>query len=275
LDQYFRLNYREDIAYVLDARMTTKQVAAYLAAHPRHPQRDLLTYTLAIRQLRDNRLAKAQRTLSRLSDRTIRQMMSRHEDYWWESIHTVVRDPRKSIRDLAHLQSAVGKARTPEAKAGALYAQASYVYRNRDLLFYNAALWNGQRSTDFGTLWDGRMATHRDEIAVRKHHHEHECLFRAEHLCLSIARRYPRSPYAPKAIYRAACAAHYLADFNDWWRKENDRLGLGDQSVRLMKRVYRNYPRDALARPARKYARVFAGHEEEQSRAEMFQTAKK
>ena len=79
----------------------------------------------------------------------------------------------------------------------------------------------------------------------------------------AIAERYPQTPTAPKALYRAACATHYLTQFSYWWETESDRLDFWAQSVRLMTRVYEKYPNDPLAKSARKYAGVFAGDEPE------------
>lgn len=261
LDQYLALGYREDMAYALDVRMTTGQVASYLRSHPACRERDLLVYSLGIRQLRDNQLTQALATLSRLPDKTVRQSMGdKHDDYfWWPSIYNRVRDPRRTARDLAGLERAITVAKSPETRAAAMYAKASYLYRHRDLLFYNAALWRGGRNVDFGFFWNTDIATPGDVEAVRAHHFSHECLYRARALCLVIARRYPGTAVAPKALYRAACASDYLADFNGWWRKEAGRQRLEDSAVQLMTRVYRQYPRDPLAKPARKFAKVFAG----------------
>jgi TolA-binding protein len=275
LDLYFKLDYEEDIAYILDARMTTRQVASYIRTHQSHPKLKMLVYTLGIRQLRDGRYSQAAKTLASLSDKNVRSMMVTEQAYWWDSIHTRPRDPRKSARDLAHLERAVVKAKGKDAKAAAMFAQASYIYDNRDLLFYNAALWQGNRGLCFTRFWDTQAATLRDETAVRKHHHIHECLYVAREMCLKIAKRYPKSPTAPKALYRAACASQYVAELNGWWRNEADRTGLWNQSYRLMKRLYTNYPKDPLAKSARKYSKVFAKVAAQENRSGMFKVAKK
>jgi len=275
LDLYFKMNYEEDIAYILDARMSTRQVASYIRSHQSHPKMKMLVYTLGLRQLRDGRYSQAAKTLANLSDKSIRSMMITEQTSWWNSIHTRPRDPRKSARDLAHLERAIAKAKGKNTKAAAMFAEASYVYDNRDLIFYNAALWHGNRGLCFTRFWDTQAATPRDEAAVRKHHHVHECLYVAREMCLRIATRYPKSPTAPKALYRAACATQYVADLNGWWRNEADRTDLWNQSVRLMKRVYTKYPNDVLAKSARKYAGVFASTAAQESRSGMFEVASK
>ncbi len=276
LDLYYRLVYDQDAAYILDARMSTRQVAAYIRSHPRHPQRDLLIYTLGIRQLRDNRYSDSLRTLAQLPDAKIREMMSQKKgDDWWASVHNKPRDPRKTARDLAHLARAVRKANGRNARAAAMYQQASYIYHNRDLLFYNAGLWRGQRATCYDFFWDKEAATRRDHEALRRHNYEHECLYRVRRLCLDLARKYPDSPSAPKALYRAACATNYLTGFNYWWEFEADKMDYWSQSVRLMKRVYQKYPNDPLAKNARKYSHVFASGGDLASRDSMFQVAQR
>jgi len=273
LDQYFTLGYDEDIAYVLDARMTTDQVAAYLETHPDHPKHDLLVYTLGIRQLRDNQLAQARATLARLPEETLKRMMAPKGEKWQG--HDQLRDPRIIAGDLANLEQAVTQAEAPNAKAEAQYTEASFIYTNRDLLFYNYPLWHGGRSSAFSQLWFPAAATPDDVAAVQTHHHEHECLYRARALCLEIAKQYPQSPTAPKALYRAACASYLLANFNDWWRKEAVRLHLANEAVSLMQRVYQEYPHDPLAPSARKFAKAFAEEYAQTVRDRMFEVAKK
>lgn len=276
LDQYFHLGYQEDIAYLLDARMGTSQVAAYLNGHPRHPQRNLLIYTLGIRQLRDNQYGRALATLSRLPERTLRTLMAPATvPEEWDGFHNKIYDPRNIARELTHLDNVISLAREPNAKATALYAKASYLYNNRNLLFYNYALWQGERSVDFSFYWNTRVATRSDQHAAREYHYAHECLYRVRTQCLAIAKQYKQSPEAPKALYRAACASHELANFDYWWRKEAPRLHLADDSVRLMQRVFQQYPNDPLAKSVRKFAKVFAEENKEISRNTIFEVAMK
>ena len=276
LDQYYRLGYQADIAYLLDARMTTRQVTSYLKSHPHHPQHNLLIYTLGIRQLRDNQLTLALATLSRLPEQTIHTLMGpKTAKVLWNDQTNQIRDPRRTARDLAQLERAIHQAHAPNAKAAALYRKASYLYNNRGLLFYNYALWKGDRSTDFSLLWNARAATTGDRTAAREHHYDHECLFRARMLCLKIARQFAQSPVAPQALYRAACASHKLTTFDGWWRKEAVRLRLAEDAIRLMKRVYQQYPHDPLAGSARKFAKVFAEEHTEAVRNTLFEIARK
>ncbi len=192
-------------------------------------------------------------------------------DDWYGSPQ--LHDPRNIARALLLLDRVISRAATPNARATALYAKATFIYHYRDLLFYNAALWQGGRSEDFSFFWNSRVATRRDRTAVRRHHFEHECLYRVREICLQIVRQYPRSPTAPKALYRAACATNYLTEFDGWWRDEADRQDFADEAVRLMQRVYQQYPRDILAGAARKFAGAFAAAHAAAARNLLFQVA--
>ncbi|MBI3923767.1 MAG: hypothetical protein HY318_20265, partial [Armatimonadetes bacterium] len=262
LDQYFALNYHADVAYFLDARMSTADTSRYLASHPRHPRRRLLIYSLGMRYLRADKLDRAERSFDRLSPQALQRLRTEKWKTEWPILEDVQRlsieyDPLKTIHDLRRLKAAVTAAHTSEAKAQALYSQATYYYARRNLLLYNAPLWQGVRAHNFGFFWGTGHASRQDDIAAHKHQYEHECLNRAREICLKIVRRYPRSSVAPKALYRAACCSRRLADFNGWWRDENSRHSFWKESVRLMNEMARRYPHDRLAPKARKYAAVF------------------
>jgi outer membrane protein assembly factor BamD (BamD/ComL family) len=262
LEHYFALGYEADLAFLLDARMTIPEIERFIAAHPRHPQRDLVIYSLGIRYLRADNLGRAERTLRRLPARSLRALsrgesLPEYVDYVRKNLH----DPLTTIRDLRRLKATIRRARTANDKADARYALATYYYQKRNLLFYNPALWEGSRSDHFSITWNTAHATPQDEAAARQHHYEHECVNRTREICLDVARRYPRSPAAPRALYVAACCARRLADFDGWWRKENKRHDFWAESVRLMKEMARRYPGHRLTAEARKYAEVF-GEEE-------------
>jgi outer membrane protein assembly factor BamD (BamD/ComL family) len=256
LDQYFALGYDNDVAYLLDARMPTGAVAAYLAGRPHHPRRDLLRYSLGIRYLRDDDLSSAHRWLRRVPQKVYFEYGKGRREYEW--LDTTSPDPLTVIDQLVALREAIGKARSRESKATAAYRYASYHYKNGTLLFYNAALWNGRRAWLFDTYWNKRQETSADTGAVRRHMYAHEVYAHTRVLCEHIAREYPDTPAAPLALYRAACCAHRLADFNGWWREEDNRSDLERQAILLMRRMARRYPKHPLAHYARKYAAVFA-----------------
>ena len=257
LEHYFVLGYDADIAFLLDARMTTDEIERFIAAHPRHRKRDLLVYSLGIRYLRADDFDRAERALRRLSQRKLKMLSRPKTDEWAGDVGRRLFDPLTSVRDLRRLKENVRKAQTPNAKAEALYALASYYYKKRNLLLYNPSLWNGWRAVHFGCYWNPKHATKQDISAARRHHYEHECVNRARVICLDIVKRYPRSPVAPNALYRAACCARWLADFNSWWRGENKRHDFWTEAIRLMEQVPRRYPKHPLSKSAEKYAVVF------------------
>ncbi|HRK21841.1 MAG TPA: hypothetical protein PLX06_08535, partial [Fimbriimonadaceae bacterium] len=74
LDQYFALGYKYDVAYMLDARMTTRQIADYLAHRPRHHRRELIAYSLGVRYVREGNYPAARSVLGRIPERRRREL---------------------------------------------------------------------------------------------------------------------------------------------------------------------------------------------------------
>lgn len=265
LDQYFALDYTQDIAYLMDIRMTTTEVADYVAERPQHRKHDLLLYSLGVRYLRDGNLTAARRTLQRLSAKQYATLANtkRHEYDYSYDIGDGSPDPLQVINEQLELNHLIASATTREAKAAMLYREASWLYKHGILMYYNVALWNGRRITLFDLFWNEREERPEDIRAVRRHMYAHEVYNRTWKKCEEIARRYPNTKTAPKALYRGACAVRLLSSMNQWWDKENGRADLDSEAARLMRAVYQQYPKDPLARPARKYARVFAGYRHE------------
>ena len=262
LDQYCALGYTGDIAFFLDARMTPRQIERYLAGRPYPGYRSLITYSLGIRYLRTGQWDRARRWLERTpAEKEAEYSQGRKE---WAARPSP--DPLVAVSDLESLQRAVSRAKGSNARAEALYRYASYYYSHGSLLLYNAGLWQQMREYSFDIWWNERHATPQDLSAERDHMYEHEVYARALRICLDIEKRYPRSPTAPRALYRAACCARYLANYNYWWRKEDKRHDYWAESVHLMTRLANRYPTDPLAAHARKYAGVFAqeGRDERQ-----------
>ena len=259
LDQYFALGYTTDIAYMLDARLTFEQVRQYEEAHRRSADHPLLLYTLGMRCLRDERYHEANHYFAELPRRLYRKYIA-PTAVW--SDDGAQQEPMTTAADLQRLEDNLNHS-GGYSRAVAEYRYASYFYEHGTLLLYNGALWQGNRVWGFGYWWDPNVALPADVAAARRHMYEHEVYARAMALCLDVVRRYPHAPIAPSALYRAACCARRLSDFNDWWRGEACVTGLWWQSVALMKRVARDYPQSPLAHHARKYAGVFAGEAEE------------
>lgn len=260
LDQYFALGYDQDVAYLLDVRMTTAQVAAYCAAHPRHPKHALLTYSLGVRYLRDDNLPAARRTLRQLSHKQY-AVLAHPTNEWGYQFEDESLDPMGVIDALVALREKIARAQTREERAMAMYRHASYHYKRGLLLFYNAALWQGRRIFNFDVFWNERQMTPADRAAIRRHMYQHEVYVRVIDQCREIADRYPNTSAAPLALYRAACASSHLSGLNQWWQSETNYRHLDGQAAALLRRLARRYPKHPLNHNARKYAAVFAKDE--------------
>jgi len=261
LRQYLLLGYKPDIAYLLDARMTPRQIASFLREHPRHPARALIQYSLGIRYLREERLGEARQWLRRVPPVKYAEFGKGRRDGGEIdlSFDTSSPDPLTTIDQIVALRTAVHRASGTKTAAGAAYRYASYFYTHGTLLFYNAALWQGERMDHFNFWWNSGHATQDDSAANISHMHDHEVYVHAKRYCLEVARRYPRSPEAGKALYRAACCEDRLSRYNEWWRNSTDHIDHEAEAARLMQRLARLYPHHPLAHEARKFALVFSG----------------
>lgn len=248
---YEKLGYKQDVAYILDVRLDPAQVETYAE----RKNDSVAKLTAGYRQLRANNFAAATKWFESIPEaerRKVAKVGSR--DYAWlepekaTSPLDSIPDPLTTARDLAKLQR--------DKSAKGLYALASYYYTRRNLLLYNAALWDGSRGA-LGWAWNAKIATPEDSAARQKHFFEHECVARSRAICLEVAKRYPKSPVAGKALYRAATSTRRLAGFNGWWRSQNAKTNRYEAAANLLKRVYTEYPKDPLAKNARKYEKVY------------------
>ena len=252
LDTYRTLNYRRDVAYLLDVRMSIDQIRAYIAARPDDPEKEKLTLSLGYRLLRKDDLDAAVSEFSKIADPKRRALAKvGSTDYRWEEVPgvDVIPDPLVTARELK-------AARAAATNADGLYALASYYYNHRNLLLYNAALWDGARQVL--VQLNPAVTKREDRLAVRDHTYEHEAVYRARSICLELVKRYPEAPISSNALYRAATASRRLADFNYWWREYGNTASLYDSAISLMKRCAAEYPNEPLAARARKYATAFA-----------------
>jgi tetratricopeptide (TPR) repeat protein len=160
LEQYLALKYTFDVAYFVDMLMTTEQLAQFIERHPNLPEKNELTYSLAVRYLRANLWNDARATLAKVhavADPEGGYYSSRCEN-GTNGCHDP-KDPEKDVNlnsivtnelllldvqtanDLERLQQAVSRAGDNEATAEALYQFASYQYEASSLLFYNPVVW--------------------------------------------------------------------------------------------------------------------------------------
>jgi TolA-binding protein len=257
LDLYFALDYKPDIAYLLDVRMTPAQIASYLDHHSRSPYRNLVAYSLGIRYLRAEKWREARRMLSSVPHKTYLKFAN-PQDRDGGGLAT---DPLRAVADLERLHRTVQTARTARTKASALYWYAHYYATHDELLLYNMALWNGEREFNFEIYWNDHFATPEDRAAVHQHMFEHETFARSRRICLDLLRRYPHSPTVPYALYRVAVDDLHLATFNRWW-EEKQPIKFLKEMKRFKARLARDYPHHPVTRKLLARARL---HPDEQT----------
>ncbi len=251
--------YEKDVAYLLDVRMTTAQIAAYVRSHPHHWEKNLLIYSLGIRYLRDERWNDAEHQFW-LLPRKIYAEYSKGRKEWSQKPSP---EPLTVIRDLRLRQRKIGQAKTNNARAKAMYEYASYYSTHGTLLLYNPALWGGNRMLSFDYFWNDHVMTQSDILPIRRYMYSHEAFARSRALCKQIARQYPHAPILPYVLYRQAAATRRLGSFNQWWNAETNRAKLWKESINTMRRIVRLYPKHPVSVHARKYAVVFEKEQKE------------
>jgi len=263
-DLYRRLDYKEDLAYMVDARLTPAQLKHYVATLRPGQTKNILTYTLGMRYLRLDDYRNARQAFQRLP-KTIRKNWGltpgerrklEGEDHTLSyEVAPKVRDPLIVVAKLENLTRRANRGATPAGRAQALYDKAAYIYKERHLLFYSAALWRGGRAFSFDLFWSKTVNDKSDEKILERHCYEHECLAHCMKICEDLIRRYPNSPLVPKALYIEALSADHLSRLNGWWRKRKGHLV--EIAVNRLNLLAQNFPHDPLAKPAKKYASEF------------------
>ncbi len=239
LEQYIRLDYKEDIAYFADVLLTPEQLAGFLARHPASPKANELQYALAVRYLRLHRWNEARAALAKV------KVTQRGEPDWYDSSDAdedpvefrtsrntaktpsdtpgvasrwIWRD-QKTIDDLERMEREIAAATDDEAKAEAMYQMASYLYQGSSLLFYNPAFWEGSRHYKLDELeyTDGFRAPGEAQI-FNAHMREHEPVVHALNIYLDLINRFPKTRAARDAMYTAAVCHERLSDYNSYWR---------------------------------------------------------
>jgi tetratricopeptide (TPR) repeat protein len=253
LDHYTALGYREDVAYMIDARMPSGQLARYIDARPRHPKRSTLIFTLGMRYLREGKWSKAEATFGHLTEGQRRYLTAENDDFYTKD---GLQDPTATLKALRGFDRQFRTARTRNGKAAALFAMGDYYYRHRDLVLYSLPAWHSVRAQAFVYSWNRAVALPADDRAVPRHHDEHEAAAHALRVFRRVVQDYPETSIAPRAAYWGACAANRLSNLNEYWRWRNLDGQIMREAVRLMRFADRsNDP--AVAKKARKYHRVF------------------
>lgn len=103
--------------------------------------------------------------------------------------------------------------------------------------------------------WNSHVNDDDDDENLSVHCHEHECLNHVRELCERIEKRYPNSSVGASAMYTDGLACERLGNMNGWWR---EYPWIVDHAVHCLTNLAAKYPKSKLAKPATKYAKVFA-----------------
>jgi tetratricopeptide (TPR) repeat protein len=250
---YFALEYRLDYAYLIDCLATQEELRAFLRRFPDHPRAKLVRYSLGFRQLRAGQYDAAARTFASLgpwldvAEKLCDCATSQGKPRW---------PPLRTARFLVDAARREAAARTDAEKARAAYSRAQLLFRQRHLVLYNGALWKGWRVYAFevhspDTIRSIDPPHTPEERAYLRHQNEHAALYQALRIFERIAREYPRTPEAPKALYSAALCASFLPHLDGYWRRQAGPYFA--RAMRLYRRLRRDYPNDPLAVAAAKY----------------------
>lgn len=255
LRHYFALEYRDDYAYVADCLATEADLRAFLKRFPSHPQCNLIRYSIGFRQLRAGKYDAAARTFSALGP----WLQTAEQSFAAETAKGKPRmPPLEAARRLASLQRQEQTARSRTTQARAAYAAGQLMFRQRHLLFYNNALWQGARTWALDlhspqNLEDSHAGlSPAEEATYRRYQEEHAALFQALQVFRRVADRYPGTPEAPRALYSAALCYSFLPSLERFWTNRKD-LNYEREGIRLYRRLQREYPHDPLAAAAAKF----------------------
>lgn len=256
LYHYFALEYRSDYGYVADCLASPNDLRAFLKRYPRHPRANLIRYSLAFRQMRAGEYAAAISTFRSLgswldvAEKAYAADTSRKGKRW---------PPLKMAGVLLNCEQQEARARTDREKAKWAYEAARAIFHQRHLVFYNGALWKGGRTTAFEWGMGPKNVekpfaplSAEEKRTYERYQEEHAALYQALQRFLKIAKQYPKTPEAPKALYSAALCYSFLPSLESYWgtqRKED----YAAKEVECYHRIQRDYPRDPLAVAARKW----------------------
>lgn len=254
---YADLGYDWDMAISADALCSIPELRGAIRSMPHGTKRDVLQFTLAKRYMRKGDYASARREFHRLGGTKVaryglpRKKILEQRRYDDEPVP----DPMKSLAALEGFDRQYRMARGRDAKAQALYDKAAYIYHSETLLFYSPGLWSDSRAFSMDMYWNESLAGKKMQKALTRYCWEHEAYAHSLALCKQIIEKYPRSKVAPKAYYTAAISAQHLGSMNEWWRSQP--RDLTHEAGVYLARLSKRFPKDPLAKPAKKYAGVF------------------
>jgi TolA-binding protein len=259
LGHYIALRYYDDIAYFIDVLLTPEQLAKFIERHPKLEKRDVYMYSLGLRYLRNGQWERARAIFSSIQPAKcdITRYWSgsgepRHAKWDYSSLEATtgvcsewLLSDIKTANDLERLERQIEMAQGDEAKAEAMYQFASYQFEGSQLLFYNPAIWGGQRHYLLSALdRENNYRSPNEAKILYDYMQTHENLARAIPTYQELARLYPNTRAAKDGLYTAAVAHRRLQDYFEYWRKLYE-LGLhaGERRVtfREIRSLYPNY----------------------------------
>ena len=259
---YHDIQYRSDAAFLADSVMSPTQLARQVRSQKHGDFQNALNYTLAMRYFRKGDYEKARRILVRMPEDLRKRKGLNYQDFqrylsfsYFEKLPPKEVDPLDDVLKLQRLRRQAEGAKTQSGRAKAIYAMAQFTHSRRNLMFYSAGLWHGDRADVFGLYWNERINKGRSEEFAMKGAVEHECDAQTMRFCEELVKRCPRSPLVTKALYTAGVSAESLGRFNSWWSRR--RTPMVKKSIGFFKKLYKNYPHDPLAKDARKFAEEF------------------
>lgn len=266
LDEYRRLGYEADAAYVIDTLMSVGQLENYVNARPRDPDIDWLRYAVGIRLLRAGLYERAERALEqvRTTNSYVDDLLSSngYENVTpWDGRNlkqslgcdSRVRTPRQTwvardlqtAKDLDALERLKNTTTDRERAAEAQYQFASYLFEHESLLFYNPSLWWGNRAEMLSSLEYGDALRLPGEAGnLWSETNAHDALAQSVDAFLDVVDRYPDTHAAADALYSAAVAHDRLSNFNGYWRSQYENgLHAGRRLVTYddVRRLYPKY----------------------------------
>lgn len=240
LDEYRKLGYEADAAYLIDTLMSAGQLEAYVNARPQDQDIDWLRYAVGVRLLRAGLYERAERALAlvRTTNSLADDLVLANGYYEDERTKNLkqsigcdsrVRTPRQAwvardmqtAKDLGALERFAQQSLDPERAAEARYQFAAYLFDHESLLFYNPSLWWGNRADLLNCLDGG--STFRlpgEEARLWAETNAHDALAQSVDRFLDVVEQFPDSKAAPEALYSAAVAHDRLANFNGYWRSQ-------------------------------------------------------
>jgi outer membrane protein assembly factor BamD (BamD/ComL family) len=260
LEQYLALDYEYDVAYFVDVLLPTDRLAKFVTKRENIPRHNQLLYALGVRYMRDRRWNEARSVLLRVQTKHAQpeyraynepetKSFAKDPDWDWNGSHHIktswVMQDLKTIEILEYLEKAVDTAQGDEAKAEAMYQLASYQFEGDDLLFYNPAVWKGQRYHLLDDFVNSDRVRYSNETqTIFDHSQSHEGLSRAIPIYLEVVNKFPNTRAAKDALFSAAVAHERVSNLNPYWRDIYTKgLFAGPKDVDLsdVRSLYPNY----------------------------------